>query len=342
MPPSRRKFLKSSTLALGATALGLTGSGTVWAAASKKQGNCPPEVREALSGPWPSISTPFTRHGEIDYPSLYKMLDFMIEEGKAKAVVLTGGDSLFSLLTDDEIARLTKEVSRHVKGRAYFVAATDRWWTGKTAEFAKYSQEVGADMLMVWPPDWAASTTVDTLVDHYAAAAKHIHVMLVTGYLKPRGIPFALELVKRLCEEVPGVVAMKDEVSGVFARKICLATSEHWAVSAAGQKQKHMNMLPYGATGYLSTIIQFKPEIAWRYWNAIQAGDLQAASAVIRDYDMPLFDYLIKLEGSFDAGIHGIFELFGLAKRYRRAPYYSLNDRQMEQLADHLKKIQLL
>ncbi|MFH1924530.1 MAG: hypothetical protein ABIP48_32155 [Planctomycetota bacterium] len=53
---------------------------------------------------------------------------------------------------------------------------------------------------------------------------------------------------------------------------------------------------------------------------------------------MPLFDYLIASEGSFDAAVHGIFELAGFAKRYRRPPYHSLTDKQMEDLAEFLKK----
>jgi hypothetical protein len=57
---------------------------------------------------------------------------------------------------------------------------------------------------------------------------------------------------------------------------------------------------------------------------------------------MPLFNYLISSPGSFDAAIHGIYELFGLAKRYRRPPYYSLNDKQMEELAAFLRKIKVL
>ena len=86
-------------------------------------------------------------------------------------------------------------------------------------------------------------------------------------------------------------------------------------------------MVPYGAGGYLSTYMTFKPEIAWRYWNALQAGNLEAARAVIRDYDMPLFDYLIASEGSFDAAIHGILELFGFAKRYR--PRHVIDNRRL-------------
>ena len=364
---SRRSFLRVSTAATGAAMAGGLAAGRLAQAAEQGtsttvrtdaagQGTsaarraperkktpaasrgCPPEVRAALSGPWPSLSTPFTRRGEIDFDAIRGHLDFLIEEAKVKAVVLTWGDSLYSILTDDEIAQVTKAVVEHVDRRAFVVAADNSWWTGKTAEFARYCVQVGADMLMVMPPDWAHSTTVDTLVAHYRAASEPIPVMLVTNYLGKRGQAFGLELIRRLRDEVPGVMAVKDDVCGAFIRKVCLLTHERWALSAGGQKQNHMNMYPYGVGGYLSTFISFKPEIAWRYFNATEAGDLDAARAVIRDCDMPLFDYLIASEGSFDAAIHGVLELAGFAKRYRRPPYHSLTDAQMQDLADFLKK----
>jgi len=344
MKPSRREFLKSSTFVLGAAATGLIGARDVRAGDDKPKpgGGCPPEVRAALGGPWPTVRTPFTQSGGIDYASLHKMIDFMIEEGKAKAVVLTWGDSLFSILTDDEIAQLTKTVTRHVNKRAYVVAATDTWWTGKSVEFAKYCREQGADMLMALPPDWPHSTTVDSLVSYYQAVSQHLPVMMVTNYLNARGAAFGLELIGRLLQEAPRVLALKDDVCGEFVRKACLLAQGRWAMAAGGQKQNHMNMVPYGADGYLSTFITFKPEIAWRYWRAIKAQDLTAAAAVIRDYDMPFFDHAVKTEGSFDAAMHGVYELYGLAKRWRRSPYHSLSDEQMERLAEFLKSKKLL
>ena len=57
---------------------------------------------------------------------------------------------------------------------------------------------------------------------------------------------------------------------------------------------------------------------------------------------MPLFDYLIASEGSFDAAIHGIYELLGFAKRYRRPPYHTLTDEQMRELAQFLEKAKFL
>jgi len=165
---------------------------------------------------------------------------------------------------------------------------------------------------------------------------------VVTNYLNARGITFGLELMGRLLQEAPHVIALKDDVCGEFIRKACLMTHRRWTISAGGQKQNHLQILPYGADGYLSTFMNFKPEIAWRYWRAVEAGDLAEARCVVRDYDMPLFDYLLKSVGGFDAAMHGVYELFGMGRRWRRPPYYSLGDKEMDDLAEFLRKTKIL
>jgi dihydrodipicolinate synthase/N-acetylneuraminate lyase len=108
------------------------------------------------------------------------------------------------------------------------------------------------------------------------------------------------------------------------------------AVIAGGQKENHMNMWPYGCDGYLSTFITFKPEVARRYWHAIEANRIDQASEVIRTIDQPFFRHIASYTGGFDAAMHGILEIFGLAGRWRRPPYYTLSDEEMERLREFL------
>jgi dihydrodipicolinate synthase/N-acetylneuraminate lyase len=89
--------------------------------------------------------------------------------------------------------------------------------------------------------------------------------------------------------------------------------------------------------GYFSMHVTFYPEIARKYWDAIREGRMDDAIAIVREHDMPRIDFLRTLEGGFDAGIHGVLELLGLGKRYRRLPYHTLTDEQMEVLKDFLK-----
>ena len=69
---------------------------------------------------------------------------------------------------------------------------------------------------------------------------------------------------------------------------------------------------------------------------------MSTAAAVVRDYEVPFFDFTMKLPGSFDAAHHGALELFGICERWRRPPYYSLNDEEMELVAGLFRQLKLL
>ncbi len=299
------------------------------------------EIRNALTGPIPTLRTPFLKNGEIDYPGLRTMTEFVIQAG-ARAVVLTAGDSHLIAMSDQEIADVTKATVKNVKGRALVVAADRYYDTKQAVAFAKYCAQVGADVVMVLPPDWAASGTPESLADHYVAVGRHLPMMLVTGVFIPRGSAFALKTIELALARSKNLVSIKDDFCGEFARRLGLLAHERCAIWAGGLKQNHLNMAPYGCVGYLSTFLTFKPEIAWRYWKAWTAGDVPGAVGVIRDYDMPFFDAISGLTGGFDAGMHGVLELYGLAKRWRPRPYHNLTDADMERLADFFKSKKLI
>lgn len=298
------------------------------------------EIREALTGPNPSLSIPFCQDGSIDYKGLKNEIEFFLQAG-SKIMLLTYGDSLFSILTDQEVAEVTKAVIEQTAGRAMVVGAERQWWTGKTVEFAKYLDEIGADLFMVLPPNWAGSCTVDTFVEHYTAVARHIPVMIVTGVFSTCQ-SFGLKTLEILRDKVPGVVAIKDDVCGGFARKMGLLLHDKWAIYSGGLKQNFLDVWPYGCDGYLSTFMKFKPDIAHQFWKAIKAKDMLKVRGIIATYEIPWFDFIASLPGGFDAGIHGTMELFGICQRWRRKPYHSLTDQEMEKLADLFRNLGLL
>ncbi len=299
------------------------------------------EAKTALRGPIPTIRTPFLPDGVIDYKSLKKMIDFNIHAG-ANTIVLTAGDSHLIAMSDSEISEVTKATTEHVNGRTMVVAA-DRWYDTKQAvSFAEYASEIGVDVLMLMPPDWAKSTTPELLADHYAEVAGRIPVMIVTNVFIPRGIDFGLKVIEHVLEKTENVVAIKDDMCGEFARKLALLTHEKLALWAGGLKQNHLNMAPYGCDGYLSTFLSFKPEISHGYWNAFVSGDIEAAVRIIEEVDMPFFDFISGFAGGFDAAIHGVLELYGLAQRWRPKPYHSMDDREMERLSEFMKSKDLL
>ncbi len=279
------------------------------------------EVRRALSGPIMSLSTPFLADGEIDYEGVRRIIDYTIEEGASKAVVLTSGDGLFTVMSDEEVAQLTKVVIEHTRGRAMVVAADNYWWTGQAIEFAKYVRKLGADILMIRPPDWAKSCTVATMIEHYAAVAdQEIPLMLVSNVFAERDLAFSMEVLERLKAQVKGIYAVKDDLCGEFGRKLALLVHEQWGVFASGSKQATANAMPYGLDGYLSIFILFKPNVAHEFFEALLGNDWDKVKKIINERDVPFWDYITNSPGGVDAPVHGILELKGLAQRWRRKP----------------------
>jgi len=152
------------------------------------------------------------------------------------------------------------------------------------------------------------------------AVAGHVPVMVVTDYLGWKSIEFGTSLIEGLHDQVPSVVAVKDNVGSEFVQRNCLIAHQRWAIVAGGQKQSHMYMLPHGLDGYSWMHTMFKPGIALRYWKPVETKDLGCARVVIREHDIPLFNPLLKPEGGCYAGVHGLLKTAGLGARYRRQP----------------------
>lgn len=294
------------------------------------------EYKHAFTGPLASVSTPFQQDGAIDFKGLDNFVEHVIAAG-SRSVVLTYGDSLYSLLTDDEIAGVTQRVVARTGKRALVVAADRIWWTGRTLEFARYCRSIGADILMVLPPDWCMGCTVASLVEHFGRIAREIPVMIVTNFLSKWPLPRSVELIRRLRDEVPGVVAVKDDVGGELGRQLGLLVSGRWAIFASGTKRAVLNNVPFGCDGYLSSFIYLKPDIAHAFWRAVVASDNAAIRTIIAEVDVPFWNHLENVPGSFDAAVHAMLELLGLAPRWRRPPYHSFTDEEMEQLAGMLR-----
>lgn len=290
-------------------------------------------IRQGLSGPIASLRTPFARDGSIDYAGLRRMVEFDIAAG-AGALLLTWGDSLFSLLGDREIGDLTCAVVECAAGRAVVVACTGRWATPQAADFAAFCREAGADILLVFLPQWyPGCTSLQTTVEHHRALARHLPVMANSAEFQRNGAAEGLAIARALLESEPGILAMKADVTGEYDRAMTGLVRERWVIFAGGQKSFHLELLPYGCQGYLSTFITFLPAVTHAYWRAIAAGDHGAAARIVTAIDRPFFDHIVLAPGGFDAAMHGILEIAGLAQRWRRPPFSSLDDEEMARLA---------
>lgn len=299
------------------------------------------EAKHYLTGPVMSLRTPFQESGEIDFGAVRRIIDTGIDGG-TRTIMLTVGDSHYDCLSDDEISELTRITIEHTARRAMVIVADRYFSTERAVAFARHCRALGADMFMALPPDWAGSCTPGSLAEHYAAVAGELPVMIVTNRFIARGAPFALETLERATDLSTHILAVKDDMGGPFAQDLCMRFSEKVAIVAGGQKRNHLNMVPYGCTGYLSTFSMYNPRFAQSYWKKIEAGDMDGAARLIAEKDAPFFQRIQTVKGGFDAAMHGMIELYGLGQRHRRKPYYTMADNELADLRSFLIGLGLL
>ena len=297
-------------------------------------------VREALTGPVCSIPTPFRKSDDaIDKDALAKMIDFQIASG-FKMIFLTPGNSHYNILTTGEMYELNKFCVEYTNKRALVCVTEYGSSTRRSVEMARAMKAAGADLMLPRCASWGGSVNQDTLVDFYLACAKEIPLMLI--YPAAASTENSISVQERVIAQTDRVLAIKDDVCNHISRRMTLKFADKCAVFAGGQKQHYLNVLPYGATGYLSTFGMFRPDIAWKFNEACNTGNRKMMTAIIRDYDMPYFSLVARQTGGFDAAIHATLELFGFGSRHRRAPYANMSDAEMEVFKDALMKLNII
>ena len=298
------------------------------------------KTRAALTGAVCSIPTPFLSSDDsIDKDVLARMIDFQLDNG-FRMIFLTPGNSHFNILTVDEMYELNKFCVEYTRKRALVCVTEFGSSTKRSLEMAKAMKEIGADLFLPFPASWGGSVTGENLVGFYEACAKIIPLMLIYPHIVTAEASIAL--YRKLFGRTDQIMAIKDDGCNNFSRRMALEFSGEYAIFSGGQKQNYLNIMPYGACGFLSTLGMFRPDITRKFETACKSRDLETMQSVIRDFDMPYFDLICKLPGGFDAGIKATLELFGFGSRYRRNPYRNLTDQEMENFKSELIKLNIL
>jgi dihydrodipicolinate synthase/N-acetylneuraminate lyase len=294
-------------------------------------------VKEALAGPVPSVVTPFNKDGSVSFEGLRGVVAFLIEKARAKTLLLTHGDSLFSIIDDDEVEEITSCVVKEAAGRAMVIACGKLWGTGKMLRFAEFCAGTGADLFIPFPPDWAHSLDTGLLYEYYAQAAKIMPVMILSNLGTGRGVP--LEVYEKLIKNGDSFVAVKDDMPPPYGRRLAALLDRRFGFLSGGRMENHLDVAPYGADGYLPAFNRFDPRPDDAYWDAYTSGDPARCARIINRLEVPFFDLCTEIPVHFSALISACMELYGICPRWRRPPYSSASDKDMERIADFKMKV---
>ena len=290
-------------------------------------------IKSALTGTVPSVCTPFTRGGDINFPALDNIVDFLISTG-SKSLLITPGDSLFTIISDSEAGEIVRRVTERTAHRAAVIACGKQWGHGQTMEFAKYCRDAGVDLFIPYAPDWTMSCGTDLLFEFYRAAGEILPVMVLSS-MGQRGVP--MEVYERLIDQKTGFTSVKDDMPTPYGRRLATLLGGRYGFLSGGCMQNHFDVAQYGGVdGYLPVFTRFCPDVDNAYWSAYTAGDTAECARIIEYYEVAYLDMCAKNQMHFSAVIMGMMEIVGICERWRRAPYSSVSDEQMEILRNFL------
>ena len=240
------------------------------------------DVVARLKGPVVPVNICFADDHSVDYEAMRRYVDWLCEE-RVPVILLTYGSSEFSVLSAEEIRKLTELFARTVAGRSLFVTSTGYWSIGECREFLRHADAVGADAVKVQINPWLGQER-EVLVGYFDAirGAAGIPVLVWGAWPDPYPIATVRELAAR--DEVVGIKNDGDPFYAYY--DLLRATADQsFAVISGGQMRNFMLGYPLGGAAYLCTMAPFRPDLALRFYGHLQAGEMDAAWAMVERYE---------------------------------------------------------
>jgi dihydrodipicolinate synthase/N-acetylneuraminate lyase len=316
-PWNRREFIKRGALGCLCGFL----SRPAWTRGRLGSGG-PAAFYRRLRGPIVSIPTPFGPDFNLDARGLRNIVDMDLDQG-ITTFELTAGDSQYVYLSYEEIKELARLLTLAVGSRGMTIIGTGPWWLERAMEFAKYAESIGATALQVLKPPGAAG---DDLIMFYRRLAQSTSLPIVLHG------NFPMETLARLAE-IDSIVALKEDVSLEYYIDGMIRFGHRFNCFSGGGLDWFLVGQPYGATAYFDSYATFAPEIAVKFWEAVQRSDYAAEVEIIEKYDHPFIQ-------NFSAPFwHATLEYFGVARRYVRPPQHTYTDAEMAQVKSFYDKL---
>ena len=222
-----------------------------------------------------ALVTPLLPNGQVDYPTLRKLIDWHIAQGTdCIGVVGTTGESpTVNVEEHCEIIRVAVEQSA---GRVPIMAGCGANSTAEAIELAQFAQKVGANCQLQVVPYYNKPTQEGQYL-HFATIAEAVDLPVILYNVPGRTVAdMSHETVLRLTK-VPGIVGIKEATGNIErAQWLIKETPDDFAVYS-GDDPTAVALMLCGGQGNVSVTANVAPKLMHELCKAAMAGDVQSA-----------------------------------------------------------------
>ena len=281
-----------------------------------------------IRGVIPPILTPMYEDESINFDELRRQVERMIAGG-VHGLFCFGTNGEGYILSDGEKEKVLAAVIEQAAGRVPVYAGTGCVGTKDTIRMSQMAERLGADVLSIISPYFAACSQ-NELYDHYKAVAESVHIPIVLYNIPARtGVNIAPATVARLAE-VEHIKGVKDS-SGNFdnmKQYIELTRGKDFAV-LSGNDSLILWCLLAGGKGGIAGCANVYPKTMSSIYDTFMAGDMEKA--------MEIQDSIRSFRNCFKYGnpntiVKAATELLGYAVGKCRKPFCTLPEEGVEAL----------
>ena len=245
-----------------------------------------------LSGVIPVAPTTFHDDESLDLDSQARVMDFLIDARADAVCVLANYSEQFSL-TDAERDQVADRVLSHVAGRLPVVVTTSHYSARIAAERSRRAQQLGADMVMLMPPFFGATMSVDgpAVLDWFRTVAGAIDIPIMVQDAPMSSTRLSAAQLAELAAVIPQVQYVKVEMPGTAAKLREVIALAGDALPGPFDGEESVTLLPDLDAGARGTMPSCSvPDILAEVVRAYQAGHRDRAIAQWEEY-LPLIHF---------------------------------------------------
>lgn len=274
--------------------------------------------------------TPFGADLAFDEEAHRAHVAWMAGHGPA-ALFVAGGTGEFFSLTPEEVVRSVRG-AREAAGDLPIISGCG-YGTAMASELARAAERAGADALLLLP-HYLIGASQEGLYRHVKAVCDAAGIGIIV--YNRANLVLTAETLERLCEACPNLIGFKDGVGDVGAVRQVTARLGDRLVYVGGMPTAELFAEAYKAAGmttYSSAVFNFMPDMAQRFFQALQSDDRETMHALLTGFFYPYMAIRDRGTGYAVSIIKAGLRLTGRDAGPVRPPLTDLTDGEHDMLA---------
>ncbi|MHA7581214.1 4-hydroxy-tetrahydrodipicolinate synthase [Paenibacillus vandeheii] len=197
-----------------------------------------------------AMVTPFNEQGGIHWEETARLIDYLIEDQKSEALVVSGTTGESPTLSDKEKVELFEFAVKHAAGRCKIIAGTGSNNTAHSIHLTQDAERAGVDGVLLVVP-YYNKPSQEGMYRHFEAIANATKLPIML-YNVPGRTAASLSAATTLrLAQIPNIVATKECVSLEQVTQISAGAPEHFKVYS-GDDAAGLPAIAVGAYGIVS------------------------------------------------------------------------------------------